>query len=297
MTPPPETVRTTILSNAACALGEGPTYDVASDTAWWFDILSHKLWEHRFRSAETIEHRLPFMGSQLAFIDDHRQLVASETGLHIRDVATGRLTLHTSLEADNGVTRSNDGRVHPSGALWIGTMGKNAEAGAGAIYWFRRGEVRRLYSAITIPNAICFTSDGTLAYFTDTAEGRLMRVDTDPLTGLPAGGHSVLYDHRGQVGGMDGAVVDAEGVIWNARWGSSSVDAYTPEGQRIRTLSVPATRPSCPLFVGADADRMLVTTARQGMDAAELAADEHAGKTFLLDFPMKGRLEPRVLVS
>lgn len=292
-----ETVRTSILSDAASVLGEGPTYDRRSDTAWWFDIVSHKLWEHRFRTSETIEHPLPFMGSQLAFIDDHSQLVAGENGLHVRDIATGRLTLHTPLEADNRVTRSNDGRVHPSGSLWIGTMGRNAEKEAGAIYWFGRGELRRLYAAITIPNAICFTADGTLAYFTDTAGGLLMRVAVDPLTGLPVEEPSVLYDHRGQEGGLDGAVVDAEGVIWNARWGASSIDAYAPDGRRVRTLHVPATRPSCPLFVGAGADRMLVTTARQGMKPGELEADPDAGKTFVLDFPMKGRFEPRVLLA
>lgn len=297
MSPSAETVPLSILPGVASVLGEGPSYDAGSDTAWWFDIVSHKLWEHRFRSCETIGHSLPFMGSQLAFIDDERQLVAGETGLHVRDIATGRLTLHTPLEADNPVTRSNDGRVHPSGALWIGTMGRNAEAGVGAIYWFGRGELRRLYAAVTIPNAICFTADGTLAYFTDSAKSLLMRVATDPLTGLPVEEPSVLYDHRGGEGSIDGAVVDAEGVIWNARWGASSVDAYAPDGRRIRTLGLPATQPSCPVFVGAKADRMLVTTARQGMDDAALAADPNAGRTLLLDFPMRGRLEPRVLLA
>ena len=48
--------------------------------------------------------------------------------------ADGRLTLQIPLEADNAATRSNDGRVHPCGALWIGTMGRKAEKGAGAAW-------------------------------------------------------------------------------------------------------------------------------------------------------------------
>ena len=292
-----EHVATEILSEHPCQLGEGPTYDVASNTAWWFDILDKTLLEHRFATGETILHPLPFMASQLAFIDDTRQLVASDSGLFVRDIATGWVALHTPLEADNAVTRSNDGRVHPSGALWIGTMGRNAETGAGAIYRFYRGEISVLFSGITIPNAICFTADGTTAYFTDTAVGLLMRVTTDPATGLPTGEAVPLYDHRGQVGGLDGAVVDAEGVIWNARWGGACIDAYSPAGERLRTIALPASRITCPLFVGAKADRMLVTSARQGMTAAEALAEPDAGKTFLLDFPMKGRHEPRVLLS
>jgi sugar lactone lactonase YvrE len=34
-----EQVGTTILSERHCHLGEGCTYDTATDTAWWFDIL------------------------------------------------------------------------------------------------------------------------------------------------------------------------------------------------------------------------------------------------------------------
>ena len=38
-----EEVGTTILSERRCQLGEGPTYDPATDTAWWFDILERTL--------------------------------------------------------------------------------------------------------------------------------------------------------------------------------------------------------------------------------------------------------------
>jgi sugar lactone lactonase YvrE len=199
-----------------------------------------------------------------------------------------------ALEADNPATRSNDGRVHASGALWIGTMGRKAEKGAGAIYHFGGGELRRLYANVSIPNAICFSPDGATAYFTDTKEAILHRVAIDPLNGLPTGEPVPLFDHRGGVGGLDGAVVDAEGLIWNARWGGSCVDAYSPEGNRVRTVRVPAKQASCPVFIGRNFDRLLVTTAWQGMGAEAKAADPHHGQTFILDVGARGRPEPRI---
>ena len=120
---------------------------------------------HPARSPRT---RFPGWPACVASIDDQRQLLATENGLYVRDIADGRLTLHAALEADNAATRSNDGRVHPCGALWIGTMGRKAEKGAGAIYHFGGGELRRLYAGISIPNAICFSPDGATAYFTDS---------------------------------------------------------------------------------------------------------------------------------
>jgi sugar lactone lactonase YvrE len=114
---------------------------------------------------------------------------------------------------------------------------------------------------------------------------------------MPIGNPEALVDHRGGPGSLDGAVVDAEGLIWNARWGSGCVDVYTPQGERVRTLRVPARQPSCPVFVGKDFDRLLVTSAWEGMDEEERAADPHHGRTFILDVGAVGRPEPRVLLG
>jgi sugar lactone lactonase YvrE len=292
-----EDVATTILSERHCHLGEGPTYDPATDTAWWFDIIERTLLQADLASGAVTSHALPVMASVLAVIDGQRQLLAADTGLYIRDVVTGQLTLHTPLEADNPATRSNDGRVHPCGALWVGTMGRKAEKGAGAIYHFHRGELKLLYAGVTIPNAICFSPDGATAYFTDTKEAILQRVAIDPLTAMPIGSPQTLYDHRGGTGGLDGAVVDAQGLIWNARWGGGCVDVYTPEGERIRSIRVPTKQSSCPVFIGKTFDRLLVTTAWQGMDDDAKAADPRHGQTFILDVGATGRAEPRVKLT
>jgi sugar lactone lactonase YvrE len=289
-------VAVSILSDIACHLGEGPTYDPQSGKLFWFDIRGRKLLEKAMPDGAVIVHDLPEMASALGVIDAGRQLLVTETGLYVRDVGTGALKLHTPLEADNPATRSNDSRVHPSGAFWIGTMGKAEEKGAGAIYRFFRGELRVLFPGITIPNSICFSPDGATAYYTDTAVNLLMRVGCDPRTGLPTGEPSVFYDQRKDKGGLDGSVVDADGVLWNARWGAASLDAYSPDGKRIRSIPMPARQSSCPAFVGAKADRIAVTSAWQGYDEAARTRDPQAGKTFLVELPVDGRHEPRVLL-
>ncbi|MBB6466051.1 sugar lactone lactonase YvrE [Aminobacter lissarensis] len=286
----------TILSDEACELGEGPTYDPATDTLYWFDILNSRLLEKKLSGGQTRIHQLDEMASAIATIDGERQLLLTETGLHVRDMASGKLTLHMSVEAANASTRSNDARVHPCGALWFGTMGKTAEAGAGAIYWYFRGELRLLFPAISIPNSICFSPDGKTAYYTDTAVNLLYRLDCDADTGLPLGEPKLFVDRRGGRGDIDGSVVDRDGVLWNASWGGGRVDAYAPDGRLMRIVPVPAVQTSCPAFVGAAADRMVVTSAAEGMSAKARRADPHAGKTFLLDIKVNGRHEPNVLI-
>lgn len=288
--------RISILSQIRCELGEGPTYDPAADALWWFDITERRLLEHPLPGGPTTIHELPLMASALAFTKSGEQVLATEDGVQLRDAASGRLSMLAPIEAGNAATRSNDARVHPSGAFWIGTMGKGGEARAGAIYHFLAGEVRTLFNGITIPNSICFSPHGDAAYYADTGRNLLFRVDCDTATGLPAGEPTLLLDHRGRPGGLDGSVCDADGVIWNARWGVGRLDGYAPDGTPIGSIALPARQTSCPAFVGRGADRIAVTSALQGMDAAARAADPDGGKTFLVELPVRGRLEPHVRI-
>ena len=283
-----------VLCDIGCTLGEGPSYDPASGKLFWFDIEGRRLLEKLFPDGRTVVHALPFMASAIGFIDERTQLIVAENGLHLRDAESGALRLHTPLEAGDETTRSNDSRVHPGGAFWIGTMSKREEKAAGSIYWFFKGELRKLYGGITVPNSICFSPDGTLAYFIDTPTGLLMKVACDPVNGLPLGEPEVFIDWRGRDGYIDGSVVDADGVLWNARWASGAVDAWSPRGERLKSIALPASQSTCPAFAGPKAERMIVTSAARGRD---IAREPLAGQTFLLDLPMNGRFEPRVALA
>ncbi|KQV68230.1 SMP-30/gluconolactonase/LRE family protein [Rhizobium sp. Root1220] len=284
------------LSDTSSALGEGPTYDPDTNTVWWFNILGKELHELNLSTDEKKVHALPMMASVLARIDARRQLLATEQGLFVRDTANGNLTFYAALENDKPENRSNDGRTHISGALWIGTMSKRAETRAGAIYHVAAGKVTKLFDGISIPNSICFSPDGSTGYFTDTRLSRLMRVMVDPQTGLPTGEPIVLVDTMDETGGIDGSVVDADGYIWNARWGAGSVDRYSPDGLRLARYKVPAAQPSCPAFVGPNGDRLAVTTAWEGLDDDARSTQPQAGALLELGITVKGIFDPPYVI-
>ena len=281
-----------ILSSTLCELGEGPSFDPDTDTLWWFDILGKTLHELEIESGKERAHPLPVMGSVLARIDSERQLIASDQGLFIRNRNSGALTPYAELEPDKPGNRSNDGRTHPSGSLWIGTMGRQAEDGAGAIYHVAGGKVTKLFENLSIPNSICFSPDGSIGFYVDTRVNRLMRVPLDPATGLPAGEAVVLIDTSDEPGGMDGSVCDLEGHIWNARWGEGAIDQYDASGYRVARYLLPARRTTCPVFVLEGAGRLAVTSSWEGLSETERAADPLAGALFELDIPVRGAADP-----
>jgi sugar lactone lactonase len=266
-------------------VGEGPSYDPETDFLWWFDISGAALYEHRFAEGRTRRHELPDWGSVLARTDGAAQLVAMGGGLWLRDIRTGALTEWVALNGGGGDDLfTNDGRVHPGGALWISSMSRVSAAGKGTIYHVRGREVRPLYHGLTAPNSIAFTADGTTAFWCDSEDGRIMAVATDPATGLPVAEARVFHDGRVRPGAPDGAVVDRHGTLWSARWGAGVVEGIGPDGRLLRQVAFPVLNLACPVFIGARGTGMAVTS---GFWGAAKGTDD--GATFVVDGGFEGR--------
>lgn len=278
-----------IYDDTACLLGEGPLWHPTRGEFFWFDILGQRL--HRKGQNWNFGEFVSAAG----WVDDDTLLVASETALIRFSLSTGARETVVALEADNPVTRSNDGRADPQGGFWIGTMGKEGEDGAGAIWRFYKGELRRLYAPVSIPNAICFAPDGNTAYFADTPTQLIMRVSLDA-DGWPVGEPSVHIDLREAGHNPDGAVVDQDGILWNAQWGSHRVAGYDLSGQEIGAFEFPAPQTSCPAFGGPDLTTMFCTSAAVGLSQPTVAAFPLSGQTFSVDTPHKGQAEHRVIL-
>lgn len=282
-----------ILDHTGCELGEGAFWHPERGEFFWFDIMGRKLYRH---DGESVEARdLPMLFSAAGWIDRETLVLSGEEGLFRYNLVTSLLSPLFLIEADDASTRSNDGRADPWGGFWASTMGRKAERGAGSIYRYFRGTLRELHEGITIPNAICFDADRSLGYFADSARQKVWKQALDSETGWPVAAPEIFLDLKADGLVPDGAVTDVEGNVWIAHWGAGIVACYNPDGERIGKIAVPATQASCPAFGGTDLSTLYVTTAQEGMDAAALAADAHAGKTFHYKVEARGVPAPRFI--
>jgi sugar lactone lactonase YvrE len=281
-----------IYDSRPCELGEGPLWHPVREQLFWFDILNRKLYSQTAEGPQ--EWFFPEIVSAAGWISRDELLIASETGLSRFHLGTG--SRKTVATVGSAAMRSNDGRADRQGGFWFGTMGKKAEAGAGAIWRWHKGEVRQLFPGITIPNAICFTPDGTAAHFADTMSGRVMKVALDG-DGWPKGAADVWMDLEPEGLNPDGAVIDADGIFWNAQWGAGRVAAYAPDGSFLRAVEVPkAPHSSCPAFGGPGLATLFVTTALENITAADRLLHPNSGQVFAFEGVAKGLPEPKVTI-
>jgi sugar lactone lactonase YvrE len=285
-------IHAAIWDDRACILGEGPLWHPERRQLFWFDIATRRLLSRD--GDASLAWDWDEIVSAAGWIDRDTLMVAGETALWRFDIPTGDRVPLAPLDADDLSTRSNDGRADPVGGFWIGTMGKAAEPGRGAIHRYFRGEVRTLYRGLTIPNAIAFHPEGKLAYFADTAAGIVWRQVIDR-AGWPSGRREVFADLSGAGLAPDGAVCDADGNLWIAQWGAGRVACHGPDGRFVRAVAIGAALATCPAFGGARLDRLYVTSARQDLPDHALAQQPGAGLTWIAQAPVRGMREFRVV--
>ncbi|MEM8957461.1 MAG: SMP-30/gluconolactonase/LRE family protein [Pseudomonadota bacterium] len=276
-----------------CALGEGPLWHPERGQLFWFDIHGHCMLGRDGDEEQRWDFDKPV--SAAGWINRDTLLVASSSGLLRLDLVSGCADPVASLESDRPETRSNDGRADPYGGFWIGTMGRKAEPGIGAIHRYYRGEVRTLFRGITISNAIAFHPEGDMASFADTRTRVIQRVRLGA-DGWPVGDPTPWIDLRAVGENPDGAVFDAEGHLWVALWGSGCVVRFSDEGTRIEELKLPVPQPSCPTFGGDGVQTLFVTSAREDMEDSALAAAPQSGAVFSAPTDVPGLPEHKVLL-
>jgi sugar lactone lactonase YvrE len=140
--------------------------------------------------------------------------------------------------------------------------------------------VHLVLDGVTVSNGLEWSPDGSLAYYNDTATGRIAVFDYERDAGLS--GERVLA----QVGGRpDGLTVDAEGGVWVALNGSGVVHRYRPDGVLDEVVELPTAQVTACTFGGSALDQLFITTSREGMPPD---ADPVAGSLFRADVGIAG---------
>ncbi|MFL6072690.1 MAG: SMP-30/gluconolactonase/LRE family protein [Mycobacteriales bacterium] len=258
--------------DAAAELGEGPTWDPATGTLVWVDILG-----------STVHRTDPATGRDAPLTTgQHVGAAKPDTagGLVVNLVdGVGRYGRGGDFRwlarwPEEGV-RGNDAAVDPWGRLWAGTMRYDEGAGGGRL---RRldpdGTVTVVLDTVTVSNGIGWSPDQRLMYYIDSPTGRVDVFDVDTAGDVGGRREFVAVDR----GSPDGLCVDADGAVWVSLWDGWAVRRYTPDGRLDREVPVPVSRPSACTFGGPDLRDLYITTARVGLAEPE----PHAGALLVL---------------
>ena len=260
-------------------VGEGPVWDPRLGRLLWVDIPNNTLFTTDPANGRTDVRELEratgivlprAAGGYVAAMQDGFYTLSDE----------GRTELIAPVDAENPITRLNDGEIDPQGRFWAGTMGWEAEPDAGALYRLDPdGTVTRMLSGVTISNGLGCSPDGATMYYVDTVTLRVDMFDFDAASGDIANRREFVTIRHGG-GRPDGLTVDSEGAVWVATWPGYGVHRYLPDGTLDAVIPLPVSNVSSIELGGPDMRDAFITTAWELLSDEEHAAQPLAGSLF-----------------
>ncbi len=270
----------TVASDAQYALGEGPVWDAPRERVLWVDIAAGTVHTGRLEGGVVTPDREMRFNETIGTVvsdADGRLLVAGARQVYAVD-GDARAVVHADLVPEGKASRLNDGACDPAGRFLVGSMALDARTAQECLYRLDDdASVAVLDRDLTISNGLAWSPAGDVMYSTDTIPGVVWSRPYDPAGGEWGERREVMRSERG--GWPDGLCADADGNLWVAMWGGGEVRCYTPAGERVATVSVPAPHTTSVAFAGPELDTLLITTATDQLSAAQLDA-----------FPLSGRL-------
>lgn len=277
-------------------LGEAPLWCAEAGILYWVDVIRPGRVFHWHAAGERIDFwDFDDLVTGLNLIPGGALLVHLKNRLVRFEPGTGTVTPIFSLPPSASSQRFNDGHCDRRGRLVVGTMPNNiADDGTaleigernGQIYLISDSSVRVTDAQLGCPNAICWSPDGATLYVADSCDGWLYSFRYGDSESTLS--ERRRFCHLEGMGVPDGAAVDRDGYIWNARWGAGAVVRIAPDGALDRVVRLPVSQPTACCFGDADLRTLYVTSARYALSAAQLRDEPLAGSLFSIRLDVAG---------
>jgi sugar lactone lactonase YvrE len=276
--------------DARATLGEGPSWDASSGQLIWVDIEGCMLHRYSPQTGEDEARQLDQMIGVAVKRHSGGYVVGLANGFHYYDPDRDSLTPVADPEEDLPDNRFNDGKCDPEGRFWAGTMALSQDEGKGSLYCLHLdGTVEKKLDSVTISNGLDWSLDERTMYYIDTPTRRVTAFDYHRDSGRIENPRTVIQIPEG-MGDPDGMTLDAEGMLWIALWGGSTVGRWNPDnGDLIARIDMPVSQPTSCTFGGADLETLFITSARSGLSEEELESQPQAGGVFSCRPGVRGR--------
>jgi len=270
----------TLAVSATDLLGESVFWSVPLAELFWIDGCAPAI--HRYHPPSQQHRLIPLAGGPVGMIapttDPNVLVLTDADGVSLIDLSTGTRRSIAHPEQAREAIAYNDGKTDITGRLWIGTYDTSETEPRGCLWCLEhRQPVRLAESGIVVTNGPAFSPDGRTLYLSDSTRRRILAFD---LIEGHLRGRRVFAQWDEAQGLPDGLTVDEEGGVWCACWDGASVVRYSPAGEHLSTITLPARRVTSVAFGGAALDTLYITTARYGLIDEDLARTPLAGCLF-----------------
>lgn len=275
------------VANEHCGCGENPLWDEKNQCLYWTDIPNGRLFRLDAASGEWQRFYDGELVGGFTLEGDGSLLLFRDHNIALHDDAGNLQVLLSNFDAQAG--RFNDVVADPHGRVFAGTMGENLKGG---LYRVDAGlDAVKVHGGTNCSNGQDFSLDLKTYYWSESTAKKIYSFEYDGQSGAIAN-RRVFFDVPADWGINDGLKIDAEGCLWIAFYGESVVRRFSPEGQVMATVKLPAADITSLIFGGPELDELYITSAG-GHDGS----DSLDGALFRIRPGVKGRASFRSQIT
>jgi sugar lactone lactonase YvrE len=275
-------------------LGEGILWDERTSRLIWVDVFARRIHYLAPKTGEIVGRSFTSILTSIAKKWGGGYVVAAGDRLLELD-GDLREVRQISLQMGNENVRTNDGNVDPNGDYWIGSMAYDAKPNQGNLKWISSNYDENIFlKDVTIANGIDWSPDGEIMYFIDTPKrqiGRFNWKSKDKSKESARESELKAIDLTQFAGVPDGMCVDKDGGLWVAFWGDGKIRNFSPEGDLIGQVIIPASLVTNCAFGGEDLSTLYITTANSSYESSIEVAEPLSGSLFQVSVNASGRAQ------
>ena len=276
--------------------GESPVWDAGSGCLTYVDINGRAI--HRVSVADSAARSWDSedFPTAIALRRSGGAVLAHASGVSLFDFETGGVERLCAPDPMPG-NRLNEGKCDPAGRFWVGSMqsnlnpdgsGRDMDRHSGALFRVDPDGAVSCHSEreFGVSNTMAWSPDKRTFYFGDSLRNVIFAYDYDDDAGTLCNRRVLLegYPH----GVPDGSCIDADGCLWNTRFGGARVIRIAPDGSVDAEIGLPVSNPTCCAFGGPDMRTLFVTSARFGLSGNDLDSNPLEGALLRADLPHGG---------
>jgi sugar lactone lactonase YvrE len=267
-------------------LGESPVWCAAEQALYFVDIYGDRV--HRYTPTSGARDTIAVAGQHTSFLVPKQGGGFVAGGRHVvgdLDLGAGRIVPWFELDEPEH-NRLNDGKCSPAGRLYTATMDETRATDSGRLYAIDGTRTPTPVDfGYTVSNGPAFSPDGRVAYHAETSKATIYAFDVKADGSLEGKREFLVFDDGSR---PDGMTVDADGCLWATRSRGFRVTRFSPAGEPLFEVEVPASKVTSCAFGGPDYRTLFITSLRVGFDAATLEKEPLAGGLFAVELDVTG---------
>lgn len=285
-----------VLWRTNCQLGEGTLWVKEHNSIYFVDIKNKKIFSLNIKNSKKKIFKTNKEIGFIAHIKENIFVLGLQGELRIQNLKTNRIIKSIFIEPEIKLNRVNDGKTDPAGNLWFGTMDNlERKIENGSLYKLDKYlSLTKVDTNYMITNGPAFIDQYNF-YHTDSRKRTIYKIKVNEKNKII--NKKIFKKFSIKEGVPDGMTLDRNKNLWVAHYHGGCLSVFNKKSNLIHRIQLPAKNITNCTFGGDNNSELFITSAKKGMNKADLKKNKYSGSLFSVKTNARGFVQKKFILK